>query len=388
MTRPVQIRGELTKWLIGLCAVHVFLTWTALAQEALDDSAEANRDRLVVETLLRLEGYDLESNAKAKASVLRHLKRQEGKPEYVKLARHFTLKETVPVLLELAVDRADETVGAEAISLVVTFDSLKQIRLIVEGKHTERAARALLALGHLDDRVVRDYLKSLVSDSSRSRSVRNAAARSLGRSRLGERELLDLARAKKVLEDTRFAVGNILLASGDPALRTEAGKYFKLPAGSNATPLPPIAQLIKISGDVKQGKKLFETTANCAKCHKVLGAGKDVGPDLSEIGSKLSREAMYVSILDPSAGISHNYETYLVELTSGNVLSGVLVSQTAEMVVIKTSEAIEKAIARSDIELMQKSEISLMPADLVKTQTKETLADIVEYLASLKKKAK
>ncbi|MFP6618758.1 MAG: c-type cytochrome, partial [Pirellulaceae bacterium] len=275
-----------------------------------------------------------------------------------------------------------------AVSLVVKFDALKQMRLVVDGKHTERAASALQALGHVDDRSVRAYLKSLVGDSSRSRAVRNGAARSLGRTRLGERELLDLARGKKVLEDTRFAVGNILLASGDPGLRAEAGKYFQLPTGSNATPLPPLAQLIKLSGDAKRGKKLFETTASCAKCHKVLGAGKDVGPDLSEIGSKLSREAMYVSILDPSAGISHNYETYLLELTSGNVLSGVLVSQTADTVVIKTSEAIEKAVARTEIELMQKSEISLMPADLVKTQTKETLADIVEYLASLKKKSK
>ena len=83
--------------------------------------------------------------------------------------------------------------------------------------------------------------------------------------------------------------------------------------------------------------------------------------------------------------MSHNYETYLLELTSGNVLSGVLVSQTADSVVIKTRDAIEKKVGRTDIELMQKSELSLMPADLVKTMTKDSLADIVEYLVSLKK---
>ncbi|MFP6619726.1 MAG: hypothetical protein VB877_10305, partial [Pirellulaceae bacterium] len=247
MTRRVPIRGQISKLLIGLCLVPVFFTWSAVGQETANDSAQANRDRLVVETLLRLEGYDLESNARAKSAVLRHLKRQQGKAEYVKLARHFQLKETVPGLVELALARADETVGAEAVSLVVKFDALKQMRLVVDGKHPERAASALQALGHVDDRSVRAYLKSLVSDSSRSRAVRNGAARSLGRTRLGERELLDLARGKKVLEDTRFAVGNILLASGDPGLRAEAGKYFKLPAGSNSIPLPPIAQLIKLS---------------------------------------------------------------------------------------------------------------------------------------------
>ena len=70
---------------------------------------------------------------------------------------------------------------------------------------------------------------------------------------------------------------------------------------------------------------------------------------------------------------------------SGNVLSGVLVSQTGEVVILKTKEAIEKTVKKEDIELMQKSETSLMPADLVKTMTQEQLADIVEYLVTLKK---
>ncbi len=374
-----QCRTAALSFVILLGVISTF------AEDQSADSAQADRDKLVVETLLRLEGYDLESNEKAKAAVLRHLKRHEGKPEYVKLAEHFKLLETVPVLLEVALERADDTVGAQAVLLVVKFKSLKKMQAVVEGKNAVRAAQALQALGHVDDGAVRAYLKTLMIDQQQTRAVRNGAARSLGRSRLGERELLVLARDKQVLDDTSFTVGDILLASSDGAIQKEAGKYFKLPAGSNAAPLPPISQLVKISGNREAGKKLFETTANCAKCHKVRGAGKDVGPDLSEIGSKLSREAMFVSILDPSAGISHNYETYLLELTSGNVLSGVLVSQTADLVVIKTREAIEKSIARADIELMQKSEVSLMPADLVKTLTKNTLADIVEYLVSLKK---
>ena len=106
---------------------------------------------------------------------------------------------------------------------------------------------------------------------------------------------------------------------------------------------------------------------------------------MSEIGSKLTREALYVSILDPSAGISHNYEMYLIELASGNIVSGVIISRTDEALVLKDKEAIEKVIKTSDIDLIKKSEVSLMPADLVKTLTEEKLADIVEFLSSLKK---
>ena len=76
--------------------------------------------------------------------------------------------------------------------------------------------------------------------------------------------------------------------------------------------LPPIEELVKRTGDAIEGRILFNTTATCVKCHKVDGIGKDVGPDLTEIGSKLSRHALYESILYPSAGISHNYETWTI----------------------------------------------------------------------------
>ena len=363
-----------------ICLVN--LVGFSMAEE---DPAQVNKDRLIVETLLRLKGYDLETNAKAKQAVVRHVERQRGNVEYVRLARHFKLKELVPTLVSTAVEAPNTTLGAEAAMLVVELGQLKALSSVIEGKVAEQAARAVESLGHVDRPEVRDYLLPLVSNAQASRAVRNGAARALGRSRLGEKALLSLARKGKVPDDTKFTVGNSLLASGDDAIRREAQKYFKLPAGSDATPLPPIAQLLKVKGNPDIGKKLFETTATCAKCHKVRGAGKEVGPDLSEIGSKLSKEALFISILDPSAGISHNYETYLIELVSGNILSGIVVSQTDERLLLKTKEAIEKSVKKEDIELMKKSEVSLMPADLVKTISKQQLADIVEYLSTLKK---
>lgn len=374
--------------LCSMCGRVVVVIWAVgllrplVAQE---DSAQINKDRLIVETLLRLKGYDLNSNESAKAAVLRHVGRQQGTVDYVKLTRHFQLKELAPTLVPIALKNVGTTSGAEAANLAVELGQLKTFSDLIEGKSPEKASQALAALAHVGSADARGYLVPLVTSLKVTRAVRNGAVRALGRTRLGEKELLRLARLGKITEDTKFAVGNILLASGDSTIAQEAQKYFMLPAGADATPLPPIAKLLKLKGDPQAGKKRFETTASCAKCHKVRGDGKDVGPDLSEIGSKLSREALFVSILDPSAGISHNYETYLIELVSGNVLSGVLVSQTREVVVLKTKEAIEKTVQKENIELMQKSETSLMPADLVKTMTQEHLADIVEYLVTLKK---
>lgn len=145
-------------------------------------------------------------------------------------------------------------------------------------------------------------------------------------------------------------------------------------------------QLLKSKGNVDKGKVIFNTVGKCNTCHVVANEGKEVGPNLTEIGSKLSREAMFESILYPSAGISHNYETWTAVTDSGNVVSGIKVSDTDEAIVLKGTDAIARTIKKSEIEELKKQSVSLMPADLQKTMTVEELLDVIEYAQTLKKK--
>ena len=151
-------------------------------------------------------------------------------------------------------------------------------------------------------------------------------------------------------------------------------------------PLEPIDKLAQLRGNSNAGLKLFRGVATCANCHIVDGFGKEVGPNLSEIGTKLSREAMFTSILDPSAGISHNYENYIVLTDTGQVVTGLKMSETPAEIVIRTAEAIDHKIAQNTIEQMKKSEKSIMPDNLHQTIDQQGLVDIVEYMTTLKKK--
>jgi putative heme-binding domain-containing protein len=130
---------------------------------------------------------------------------------------------------------------------------------------------------------------------------------------------------------------------------------------------------------------LFNTTGTCAKCHVVNGVGKDLGPNLSEIGKKLSRQALHESILYPNAGISHNYETHALVLEDGNVLTGIVVSRTPDSIAIRDSEAITRTVQNSQIEEIVKQDVSLMPSDLQKVLTAQELVDIVAYMTTLQK---
>ena len=73
---------------------------------------------------------------------------------------------------------------------------------------------------------------------------------------------------------------------------------------------------------------------------------------------------MLTSILDPNAGISHNYETYTLVLESGNVINGIMTSRTPESVTIKDAKAISRTFKTSEIEVIKKENTSLMPADI------------------------
>src|SRR5262249_27239025 len=211
---------------------------------------------------------------------------------------------------------------------------------------------------------------------------------SLARSRRGALEVVQLARAKQLPDELKAVASLALNLATWKDVRHQAEELFPLPAAKDNAPLPSIGDLVKRNGHPAKGKVVFQNVGNCANCHKVNGAGKEVGPDLSEIGKKLSREALYESILYPSASIAHNYESYVLATKNGNVVTGLLVSQTREEVTLKGADAIVRSFKKTEVESLDKSPISLMPADLHRAMTVQDLADVVEYLISLKEAAK
>ena len=113
-----------------------------------------------------------------------------------------------------------------------------------------------------------------------------------------------------------------------------------------------------------------------------------MGPNLSEIGAKLSKQALFESIIFPSAGISHNYEAWTIALHDGTTQTGIIVSEDAEKVLLKGTDAIVRTFLLKDIDERIKQKISLMPADFAKLISTEEMADVVEYLTTLKKARK
>ena len=136
-------------------------------------------------------------------------------------------------------------------------------------------------------------------------------------------------------------------------------------------------------GIVKKGKQVYMKA--CFTCHKSGDIGIDFGPALTEIGDKLAREAMYVSIIDPNAAISFGYEGFNVKTKSGSTLVGYIISDSDDELVMKVPGGVSVTTKKSEIFSKDKIDGSLMPEGLIASITEEELVDLVEYLMTLKK---
>ncbi len=360
-----------------------------LAQLAFSVPGKGPRQELIAtESIGRLKSFDLKKNPRYAAALEKVLESHRGSGLFVELVDKFNVASRYPQLIDLAQKNAEGQLGANAVRVLFDKGQTELLRKVMSGKDMQSALDTVKALGTSGDGRAVGLLLPLVKNAELPIDLRRQAVRSLARSHNGAQEIVKLAKAKQLPEELKAVAGASLQMVMWKEIKQQAATLFPLPPGKNDKPLPPISELVKHRGDANKGKVIFTTTGTCANCHLVNGAGKEVGPDLSEIGKKLSREALFESILYPSASISHNYETYTVETTKGLQASGVLVSQTPEQMTVKGADAIVRAFKKSEIDKVEKSNVSLMPADLHKLLTAQDLADLVEYLLTLKEAKK
>ncbi len=370
---------------LAFCAATAFSCFTMGSRfvTANEPSTPDPADQAIVEAITRIPGFELAENAAVAEAMDRYLDSIVGTDAYVDLIERFDVRDRGDQLEQLMLADPESTLGTAAARRLLKTQP-GRLRALLQADDPKVVLAVVQAMSRVRDRQSIELLKPLVTSTSAPRSVKRTATAALGHSLDSQRYLLSLAREGKLPEEVQFAAANALLGSADAKIRDEAAQVIKRPQAGKSEPLPPISQLVRRRGDGKAGKKVFDTVGTCANCHQVKGKGKNVGPDLSEIGSKLSREALYTAILDPSAGISHNYETYQLLTLDGVVISGLLISKTDDEVHLRTAEGIDKNVASDDVDVLAKQSISLMPENLHSNLSVQQLLDLIDYLVLLK----
>jgi putative heme-binding domain-containing protein len=151
--------------------------------------------------------------------------------------------------------------------------------------------------------------------------------------------------------------------------------------------LPPDRELLALKGDAGRGRQVFlRSKANCASCHKVKGEGGEagVGPALDGIGAKMGKDAILSEILRPSQSIAAPYYQWTILTKKGAALTGVIVEESAERVILKDAQGKATTVAVADIDERSRSDVSIMPELLVGELSRQDLADLLQFLAELR----
>ncbi len=221
-------------------------------------------------------------------------------------------------------------------------------------------------------------LKEKLENNTTPMKEKIEAATAMAKDKTGGEMLIGLAAEKKLSNEVIAGVSKVIFNNPDQSVRVLASDYFKKPGGTTVLSIPKIAE---IPGNAVKGKSVYQ--AKCATCHRVETEGMDIGPDLSTIGSKFDEFGLLDAIVNPSAGMAFGYEMWLITKKDGTTATGFLQAD-GETVVLKGMNNEEYSIKATDIASRQQFSTSIMPEPTALGLGEEDLANLSEYLLTLK----
>ena len=114
------------------------------------------------------------------------------------------------------------------------------------------------------------------------------------------------------------------------------------------------------------------------------GKGGRIGPDLTTTGARRNQRDLLEAILFPSSSLARGFESFIVITTDGKVRTGLILAETTDAIRFRTITQQTLTIRREDIDELQPSPTSIMPAGLDRTMSELDLRDLIAYLTTLK----
>jgi putative membrane-bound dehydrogenase-like protein len=194
--------------------------------------------------------------------------------------------------------------------------------------------------------------------------------------------LLDVADKGKVqLTELTLDQKQALTDHPNRIIRDKARELLKrggaLPDPDRQKVLDELLPIVKEKGDAKSGKEIF--IKQCSKCHVHSGEGTRIGPDLTGMAVH-PKEHLLTDIIDPSRSVEANFRAYKVTMKNGNVMTGLLASESKTAIEIFDAEGKKQTILRSEIDDLKASTKSLMPDGFEKQIKREEFIDLLEFL--------
>ena len=140
-----------------------------------------------------------------------------------------------------------------------------------------------------------------------------------------------------------------------------------------------LSQIKWSGGDAERGRIVFGK-ASCAACHS---GGQAMGPDLSGVAGRFSRDDLFTAILQPSKDISPRYRTTQIETTDGRTYQGLIVYEAVDGLILQTSASETVRLPGNRIESKRLTTTSMMPTGLLDRLSDAEIADMFAFLKAM-----
>ena len=303
----------------------------------------------------------------------------KGTVTFVDLVARFNRRDLAGHLMDMVPAHPEKAAAIRAVRQVLAFGEGKRIEEAL--KKPKRAPDFVKTLGFVGTKKSTALLRAVATDLSRSATTRLLAIAALGRSSPGASALVQLVRQKGLPGEFLPSAIRSLASSPGPGTRLFAAQQQELLAP--AARRWPLEKLLAARPDAGRGKSLFQK-ARCNTCHIVRGEGTDFGPELSDIGTKLTSPQLFAAILNPSQTISLGYEGVTIGLKNRTVLNGFVTSESETSLGLRIQGGLLKDLFKADIRTRKAMGISLMPAAIDATLAPQDLVDLVGWLKTLR----
>jgi putative heme-binding domain-containing protein len=152
-----------------------------------------------------------------------------------------------------------------------------------------------------------------------------------------------------------------------------------------AAEMKDLGKAVAESGDAARGEKIFRRQqVACASCHSIGGVGGKVGPDLTSIGASSPVDYLIESVFYPNAKIKEGYHSFMIETDDETEVSGILVRENNQELVIRDASNKEISISKNKIRKKTQGG-SLMPSGLLDALSHQEQLDLFKFLSELGK---
>lgn len=139
-----------------------------------------------------------------------------------------------------------------------------------------------------------------------------------------------------------------------------------------------------VGRDYDRGRKVYGAML-CSRCHTMRGEGGDIGPDLTQLGTRFSNKDILDAIINPDKTVSDQYASTIFTLKNGQSVVGRLISEDKVSYSISQNPFAAdflRKIPKKDVVAKKNSTISIMLPGLINPLNAEELKDLMAYLKS------